>query len=209
MASPTKEDSPDTNNHFAVDNDTSEQESQSDAASSSDDAGNQEKHKPAEFDGDPDELCSQLENMELTEEETEELLKEAMEINKKLKAELKRQEREMSAKSAKRHSRGTPTGERPGSGRYGVLPPIQSKGSAQRHAEKDKIYGVKLSHAKTGHTSQSSSSSTKSRDRTTISSGHGSKRQSPVKSGRVTQSADPKLTRSKGRPEWNDRFSFS
>ncbi|XP_071103773.1 uncharacterized protein [Haliotis cracherodii] len=103
-----------------------------------------EKKKPAKTDAttddekkeatfsltDPDALLEQLESVELTEEDTEELLHEAYKVNMKLKEMLRRQEakrrdRLSSAKSA--YSTASNSRKHPGPS---VLPPITKKGSA-------------------------------------------------------------------------------
>ncbi|XP_077989426.1 uncharacterized protein LOC144443757 [Glandiceps talaboti] len=176
------------------------QENGSNSASSADGNDIQEKDDDGSSkDPNPDEVCRQLENMDLTEEETEELLQDALELNKKLKDELKRQERARSARSGRSRTRSTPDEARPGSGRYGVLPPIK-KGSVT--ADQSKLYGSKLTPSKSGKTPQQRKPSSTSKDRPTAASA-GSLRQSSGKDDRGS------ARKEKGKPEWNDRFSYA
>ncbi|XP_046350735.1 uncharacterized protein LOC124131493 [Haliotis rufescens] len=95
------------------------------------DATTDDEKKEATFSlTDPEALLEQLESVELTEEDTEELLHEAYKVNMKLKEMLRRQEakrrdRLSSAKSA--YSTASNSRKHPGPS---VLPPITKKSSA-------------------------------------------------------------------------------
>lgn len=157
---------------------------------------------------DADDVCARLERMELTEEETDELLREALEINKKLKAELKRQEDR--SKGRRSRNRATPTDSRASTERYGILPPILP-GESGLSPEQERLYGGRLRPHISRTPQRTGVLSGKSRERVTISATVGSHSKASAKTSRISQSADKRSSRhSAGKqPEWNDRFSYT
>ncbi|XP_006826021.1 uncharacterized protein LOC102808004 [Saccoglossus kowalevskii] len=162
---------------------------------------------------DAEDVCARLENMDLTEEETEELLQEALEINKKLKAELKRQGDGVKSGRSRNKSASTGSNPRPGSGKYVILPPIKP-GQSGLSPEQERLYGARLRpHNSNRNPQRSGIGSSRSRERATVSANPGGNRRSSAKTSRSSQSADVKQesrhSKSKQPPEWNDRFSYT
>ncbi|XP_038068827.1 uncharacterized protein LOC119738149 [Patiria miniata] len=153
---------------------------------------------------DIDSICSELEHVELTEEETASLLSDALELNKRLKEELRRQElEERKGRDGMRNSKRRPANDvgRRGDAVSASLPPINPKKGlsvTQRRIYNSVEIGGGSQKMKTSKTSSAMQRKTHSADgsqRLSSSLGHSR--------SRGTQSAE-----SKQRPEWNDRFSF-
>ncbi|XP_072167192.1 uncharacterized protein [Diadema setosum] len=165
----------------------------------------------------PGEICQRLENIELDEDETESLLEEALELNKRLKAELKRIENEEQEAKPQRESRSSAnkhpissSGRRPGQ-KTNPLPPIaprkgQPAGTgghrkgvparSQGQREKSASHSSPAPHATVGRISTSAGSIEASQRRI--------KSAKKDMETRPTRSAEQR----KKKPEWNDRFSY-
>ncbi|XP_033634516.1 uncharacterized protein LOC117295850 [Asterias rubens] len=157
-----------------------------------------------------DSICSELEHTELTDEETSALLNDALELNKRLKAELRRQEHQDEQKLSRDGTRNKAAGfdnrgrsvgmSKRGDAKSASLPPIHpNKGLSHNqrriHNSMEFRDHVKKTNSKPAPVMQRK---TQSADRQAS--------QRPASSGsvrRVIQSAE-----SKQRPEWNDRFSY-
>ncbi|XP_076443400.1 uncharacterized protein LOC143281956 [Babylonia areolata] len=86
---------------------------------------------------DPEQLARQLDRVDLTEEESDELLREAYKVNKKLKMMLKQKQDKM-ADSIRRHSASSTQSQKGGSS---ILPPINAKGSSAAPLRSHRSYG--------------------------------------------------------------------
>lgn len=189
---------------------------------SSTDVSNVSKTSPRSYTGeldltDPESVIQMLENVDLTEEDTEDLLQEAYNMNRKLKEMLRRQEMESGTSKPKLKSRSksnveshlfngqgsssstassSSTNSRNGSsfGIRKVLPPIN-------HGEREtSVYAIKLRRSKTNVPDMKSTAVESSVLRT---------RSSKPAVRKDSESPTRRRKASGPRPEWNDRFNFS
>ncbi|XP_072038430.1 uncharacterized protein [Amphiura filiformis] len=146
----------------------------------------------------PDELCAEIskdfEGLEITEDETETLLQEALSLNKRLKAELRRQSHPEGGTGLASSLDSSPLAAKPprhgGKGARTLLPPIRNN---------VKPHGADSSSKKSPAQKVKKMTS----DRTSLSAGSTTRKPSASKGKpRGSRSADNR------RPEWNDRFSF-
>ncbi|KAL8611899.1 hypothetical protein ACOMHN_033644 [Nucella lapillus] len=131
---------------------------------------------------DPEQLARQLERVDLTEEESDELLREAYKVNKQLKMILKQKQDNIAA-SLRSQSASSSTSSTPSQkGGRSILPPINAKGGRAVSQRSLKAYGHSSGKSGGGGTAASA------------------KPQS--KMGKAKSLATQ-------RPGWDDRFSFS
>ncbi|XP_022110581.1 uncharacterized protein LOC110990081 [Acanthaster planci] len=146
-------------------------------------------------------ICSELENVQLTDDETTTLLHEALELNKRLKEELRR--REVDDGRARDATVGGAGVGRRGDAVSASLPPIHPK------------KGLSVTQRRIYNSVEMGERSHKTKNRR-VAVGAGQRKAHSADGGHQ-QTASP-LTRprargtqsaeSKQRPEWNDRFSF-